>query len=783
MQNTLTVLPSSRSIRQRILSQKNSNTFLEPTITIAEFLNKILIVKDAKSLDSDRRDLLLLEASDFKNFSSLQIERNFFTFIQNSSYIFRFLEELSAEGVDIDSIELADTYGDYEEHLAVLNQLYKRYESICKREGVLESIFLKKEYRLNHDYLKRFKKLSIVLEGYLTNFELDILLECSKIITLEIEYESTKYNKKTSEKFINLGFNIVEGYRYILNLSDREIDKQEQAIYNNNILCKQFTQRLEQIAFIKQQLYLMIKEGIEPEHIAIIVPDESFAKQIRLFDDEKNFNFAMGRLFSESRLYKKLDSAIELLDNQTIQNSCRVDRLAKTLHEKLLPVYHQPYTKELFEDVVQFCLKDEDDSRIVEIIEQEIYSFLTLDEHLKSLSLKQVLHIFLKRLQKLSIDDVGGGKITVMGLLESRGISYDGVIIVDFNEAYVPRSSEKDLFLNTTIRKNSGLPTTKDRESLQKHYYYLLISRAKKVAISYVENDTTIASRFLTQLGIEDIQKTQSDEYISILFSKGELKPLHVKDIKAKFDFTNFKLSATSLKSFLTCKRQFFYRYIAKIESHDIPKELPQEYEIGDILHNGLKSLYENRRSFSDVESLKKSFEDILDNLNEQNPLMRYQIKLWKRRLNDFYLNEIERFKAGYEVYSCEESLTCKYGDLTLFGKIDRLDKIDNGFEVLDYKSGNYKLYTKNSINDATDFQLEFYYLLASTLAEVKSCAFYDLQSAEVIPEVLFEEKLELLKSHFKYLQETKEFNFELCEDIKQCQYCGYQIVCDRLRD
>ena len=116
----LTILPSSRAIRASLLKQRDANCFLPSYITMSEFLQRALLVDDYVRIDDDTRTLLLLEASDFKAFSNLHIERNFFTFTQNSSYIFRFFEELSGELVDIDSLSMADTYGDYEEHIEIL---------------------------------------------------------------------------------------------------------------------------------------------------------------------------------------------------------------------------------------------------------------------------------------------------------------------------------------------------------------------------------------------------------------------------------------------------------------------------------------------------------------------------------------------------------------------------------------------------------------------------------------------------------------------------------------
>jgi len=93
MHETIIVLPSARAIRHEQLHIKNQTLFLPNYITMSEFINKLCIVEDFKIADDDSRILLLLEASDFNAFSKLQIERNFFTFTKNSTYIFKFFEE------------------------------------------------------------------------------------------------------------------------------------------------------------------------------------------------------------------------------------------------------------------------------------------------------------------------------------------------------------------------------------------------------------------------------------------------------------------------------------------------------------------------------------------------------------------------------------------------------------------------------------------------------------------------------------------------------------------
>lgn len=91
----------------------------------------------------------------------------------------------------------------------------------------------------------------------------------------------------------------------------------------------------------------------------------------------------------------------------------------------------------------------------------------------------------------------GEGRISVMGILETRGIRFNYVLIPEFIEENVPALSHKDIFLNTTIRQKVGLPTRVDRENLQKYYYSQLFKRSKEVWILTLDNQEDKPSRFL----------------------------------------------------------------------------------------------------------------------------------------------------------------------------------------------------------------------------------------------------------------------------------------------
>ena len=88
MQTQTVIFPTSRAIRHELLSLEKSTLFLPNYITMSEFIERVCLVDGFTKIDNDTRTLLLLEASDFKEFEALQIERNFFTFTQNSTYVF-----------------------------------------------------------------------------------------------------------------------------------------------------------------------------------------------------------------------------------------------------------------------------------------------------------------------------------------------------------------------------------------------------------------------------------------------------------------------------------------------------------------------------------------------------------------------------------------------------------------------------------------------------------------------------------------------------------------------
>lgn len=779
------VFPTSRNVRNYYEKHLNTNQFIPKAITLGEFFKHIVIVPERQFIDEESRLILLEQASDFKNFEKLHIQRDLLSFMHNSQYIFRFFEELASEGVAIEELNAVDTYAEYEEHLEALAHLRKRYKALLDHNGLIDTFFLREHYQLNHTYIEQLKSVEVILEGYFTNWEITLLLAVSESIDLTILFFANAFNKKMQNKFEAYGF-VYEGEgSYAIDLKNRTSVKREMSGTQVEITATGFSERLLQVAFVKKAIYDMImQESIAPEELVVVIPDESFSELLALYDTENYFNFAMGHPFKNLLFYRRIQALVRYFEHPKVEQAYRVEKLLEGL-ESVKEVWRLHYSEivsmELFAKLIgAFSVAASSEEQ--KIIERELFTFSKLASMLTGLSFKVMLQLFMKRLGTQKLDDTRGGKITVMGLLETRAMAYKGVIVVDFNESRVPKKSDKDLFLSTQVKYLADLPTSKDREALQKYFYSQLFSQAKRVAISYVKNDTERPTKFLSQLGIKEHQARNENDYGELLYQKHPLFATNEKEIIADYSFKSRPLSATGLKSFLSCRRQYYYRYVQKLKGFEMPQDIPKEHEIGTWLHDILKELYQEQPRFSDLKSLKAAIEKRLAFHKQKGEMGRYLVRLWLERLAPFYAQEIARFEQGYEVYACEKAVKLERYGIELFGKIDRIDRSDTGgLEVLDYKSGSFNVAsTAAQVEKTSDFQLQFYYLLAGTLGRVEQVGFYDLKKGTIAQETLNALKLERLDEILHYLSETTHFSFDKCEDKALCRFCDYQLICGR---
>jgi inactivated superfamily I helicase/RecB family exonuclease len=777
----LEVFATSRAVRSFYETFSDANTLLPKAITIAELEQKALLVPHHSLVDEDMRVLLMQEASRFTKFELLYIEREFFTFLKNSTYLFRFFEELSHEKVALETLMCVDTYEHYAEHLEVLQTLLKHYKALLSKQALYDRITLPELYELNSAYIRSLGAVRLHLEGFLSRFEVELLTKIAELIPLHIKVTISAYNQKMVLLFADLGIHLEQNNAYEINLSTKEIlEVTPQNSIKNDAHVYGFSSRLAQMSYVQSTIAQFVEEGLSPEEIVVILPDERFSEVLRPFDIWHNLNFAMGISLKQSSFYQRLSALEKAMRNDEIEDHLRLARLK--IESEMIAVckelWHQKVSceraMEFFGTLLACDVKEQQNS----LFKEAFFAFTHFLKHAPALRFEQVVKLFLNRLAAMSQDDVRGGKVTVLGVLETRGVAYKGVIVVDFNDEFVPKRSQKDLFLSSAVRAQAGLPTKRDRENLQRYYYHQLFSKAQKIAIAFVKNETSMPSRFLDELGFNTTIMADEKVLQPLLFDvMPSISIFSQTFIDAPYDLKAFPLSATKLKTLLSCKRQFYFRYIARLKDAKMPSNTIDEQTIGVALHKVLEdaicdeALREEKKLSAKIEML----------LKEQNKheVWGYFVDVWLQKLKPFIRNEVARYEEGFRVIQKEFVHKVAYEGFMLEGQMDRIDEKEGELFVIDYKSGKVPTTSERTLESTVDFQLAFYALIANTLGRVKGVYYYDLKEGVLIEENFLEEKKALLAMKLQEL--SKPINgYELCDEIKHCRVCPYVELCGR---
>ncbi|EAL7184112.1 hypothetical protein DUH60_01810, partial [Campylobacter coli] len=592
----LRIFSSSRKIKEYQEKAKTKNALLDSAFLVSDFLDRVCVVNSFKA--SSYESLLLMQEACLKSKDlekKLGISAEFFAFLKNNEYLFSFFKELSLEKKSIQDLKNNDYYATYNEHLEILDEVYTNYLLLLKQHNLYDDLSLAQEYKLNLDFLNEYEGIYYDLQGFLSKFEEDLLCEISKIKSTIISFKTSKFNL---EYLLELDFlkdiHLELDMFYEVNLSQKKILKQEKLSNPNTLVkLKAFELRSLQCAFVMDEISNFVRAGIDPEKIAVITPDESFCELLKLFDKNNMLNFASGVSIKESLFYQKIkalyngansDAFIYKIDENYFEQEKMIFDYHNTLlhylelqFEDFRTRFDQICDLQYFENLIHSFLKDES-QELMNLVQKELCFIKDLLKN-KSLKLKELMQLFFMQLDQIKLSYVGGGKVTVMGLLESRGLSFDGVVILDFNEDFVPKRSINELFLNNEVRKKAGLISYERRENLQRLYYENLIKNAKKLSISFVENEEQTRSRFLDELDFNFFEEktTPSKAYLNALKLGYQGVRLNLNPIKApvlKHDIFEKELSFSRLNLFLNQKRTYFYRYILELPE---PRALSDE--------------------------------------------------------------------------------------------------------------------------------------------------------------------------------------------------------------
>jgi RecB family exonuclease len=729
--NRLFVVPTTRARRDRLFTACDPQ---ERVLTIKELKERLAYIPQRFLIDETAQILALKKASErLKSGDRLGVPKDFLVFLEHAPFFLKFFGELSEYGIEPEALLGGDNYAQYDDHIAILTELKKLYREELSKAGYIDRAALAEEYRLNLSWLKEFDEVFITIEGVLTPYEIRLLEAIAKTLPLAIEIYPTPFDKRLK--------NALEPIAQLAAIKEVELKLE------NDFRFFYVQERLEQASAIMSEVFYYVDKGVKPDRIAVVLADETFAAFLRRLDRHNIFNYAMGISFKETIFYRRLKAILNYDENRA--SNAYINRF------KIDKNY----------DNLEALLRYADESKSVNEIASDTLEELAPLLSDKSLKQKDRLRLYLQTLSNKTIDDSSGGKVTVMGALETRAVSFDAAIVADFNDDKLPRRSVKDLFINAAVRARAMLPTYADREDNERSFYWRLFARAKYKTILCVQNDLSEPSRFAKELGIKNEPEIYPlNAELSPPFTP--LKKREIDTIELEIDLLNDKISASKLKTYLACKRKFYYRYIKGYKEDDRFDERSISLEMGDLLH----------RALSICETKAQTIDYLRQNV-QGDPRLEFELILWQERLKKYFEIEKERFKSGWQTIMREKEFCFDYNGAKLNGKIDRVDKNGNEYLAIDYKSGKVPL--QRTPEKQSEFQLTIYrlFLLSEGYDDVKTY-YYDLVEAKLAEydheryEEAFDQALDLYRE--------KRQVFELCESRSHCQYCPYTTLCGR---
>ncbi|RKV61705.1 ATP-dependent deoxyribonuclease AddB [Helicobacter pylori] len=766
----LFVFSSTRRLKHFYLEQGEG--FLPSAMSMGSFFEQAFYIPNKKKIPNSVRQILMIDtikaiAKEKKSALEglLLFENSFLGYLESTSFLFDLFDELSSACIKLNELSSKDIYLDYEKHLEVLEMIYDRYVKKLEELGFYDKIMQEKPTILK-EFFEHFSSIEWHLDGFMSVFERQCLLEVAELVPITLHLSCDKYNQKFLE-FLNL--KLETDCDYSIDFKTQKIlsqtfndQKIEPKLYANSSY-------LKQSALVLQTIEEYLQKDNDPNKMAIITPNADFLPFLKLLDKNNNLNFAMGLGAKNSPYYTELVKILENLETSGFDLSASP---LLDLESLTLALLEQQSSKEK--------------APLKEVHSQIMHQYHLLKNTLKNYSLKDLLHLYLQEFEaNFRLDDSSGGKIRVMDTLETRGMQFDKIVIVDFNETCVPSLKDCDLFLNSALRKSLNLPTLLDKKNLQKHYYYQLFKNSKEMVLSYIESETSKASNMLLELNlhIEPIK----DAYT--LFAPSPLKDYQEEEIKAAIP-KDFSFSASSLNAFLTCKRRFYYHYMKRFK--ESPKD-ENNSAVGSLLHELLKEAYEKDKN---PYALEERLIWLLETRKNITPKERLDTLIALKKIQAFYLKEKERFKAKIKILDLEKSFETTIQGVAFKGRIDRIDKTaDNEIILLDYKfKSDLKLDNMSKTQReglspieiaqiSTDYQMAIYAFALKNLGykEPIKAFFYDLRKGELLEEdeLTLQAKMDHLE--FSLISKLKqEIDFKKTLEVKDCEYCSFKDMCNR---
>lgn len=347
----------------------------------------------------------------------------------------------------------------------------------------------------------------------------------------------------------------------------------------------------------------------------------------------------------------------------------------------------------------------------------KIEALNTTFPHLKSVKTVHDLFIDFSATATLDFKGDAYNGLQIMGILETRVLDFENVILTSVNEGVLPAGKSNASFITFDLKQEFGLPKFTEKDAIYTYHFYHLLHRSKNVTLLYnnVSDGMNIGekSRFLLQLEVEknpnhNIEKVVLAPTIEIkqpevkTIEKTEAILLRIQEIAAK------GFSPSALTSYIRNPIDFYFQKILKINEVEEVEETVAANTLGTIVHDTLEAFYKPYEGvFLTPEILLEMKKESPKEVSRQfvksfkggtfdtgKNLLIFEVA--KRYVTNFLNFELSEIKAGntIKVVQIETSLSVEIPipelsfPVQIAGKVDRVDEYNGQLRIIDYKTG-----------------------------------------------------------------------------------------------
>ena len=330
--------------------------------------------------------------------------------------------------------------------------------------------------------------------------------------------------------------------------------------------------------------------------------------------------------------------------------------------------------------------------------------------------------------------------LQIMGLLETRLLDFETIIVVGMNEGKMPPTNPIQTLIPMDLRKHLNLPLPRDKQGLFAHHFYRLLHQCDTMYITYSASsegmNTNEPSRYLMQLELELARHNSNFKYHKRYYTLDDKNSVTTtKSIPKTPEIVNrldemlaSGISASAIKTFISCPLDFYYKYLLKFGEEEKVDESIESNQLGTFVHEVLEDLY---RPFckrndkgelispappkilvEDIERMEKKYELLMrekfslffdGNPEAYSKGKNYLSFTMALELTKRYLaterKKLKESSQGIAIEALEEEFIQEieveiYGTkkiVKLKGFADRIDSINDEIRIVDYKTGKVK--------------------------------------------------------------------------------------------